>query len=467
MATLMIESGPIETRAALLRHDKVQGLWIGPQLGGGFYAGRVARVDEALGGAFLDLGDDKADAGQGFLNASDGGLPVEGETLLVQMKRPPIGGKGALLTRNFQLATPLMTWLPMTGKRKLAIDKKIIAPEERERLTQLMQEKGFKGELRIRPLMMGISAEIGRQAFTNLRMQYDAMVKAIKEDKTPRHLSQPRAAAAALTHFADHAPAQIEVSGLAGFLEVKALVEKQLGHRKVGLNAVQEVDLFERCGAEETLERALSPVVALAGGGRITIDEMEALTAIDIDVAATPGQSRKGSIIKACLEAIPVIFRQLMMRQIGGQVVIDFPALAAKGGGQLLSSLKAEAKKMPGARLGKMSDGGLFHLTLPKPEETLLERMTQKSGPGPVLGRVFTSKVLAAKAVRCLEKAMADAPATNFILEIAPDIATWLEHHNQWHSMITERFGSRFKVLAKEGQAREVFDVREKTCEKT
>ena len=95
MATLMIEAGPIETRAALLRHDKVQGLWIGPQLAGGFYAGRVVRVDEALGGAFLDLGESKADSGQGFLNASDGGAPVEGETLLVQMKRPPIGGKGA------------------------------------------------------------------------------------------------------------------------------------------------------------------------------------------------------------------------------------------------------------------------------------------------------------------------------------------------------------------------------------
>ncbi len=451
---LIIEAGPLETRAALVEGERVEAIWLGPEETGAIYAAKVTKADPSLGGAFLDLGEE-----EGFLNASDGALPEEGSTICVQMKRPAIGGKAALVTQKMTLTTPLLSWQPLAGKRKVSIAPEITSSEERERLTAMMDEKGFKGELRIRPYAMGLVGEAGRQAFTKLRMDYDAMNKAVKEDPTPRRLSPRQGASAALIYFADHSPKSIEVSGIQGFLDVKALVENDLSHRKVELIASQVTGIFEDCGAEEALEIALSREVVLRGGGRIVIDEAEALTAIDVDVSATQGQSYKGSIVKAALAAIPVIFQQLKMRRIGGQVVIDFPPIAVKGGGQVLSVLKTEAKKVPGARLGKLSDGGLFHLTMPRTNRSLLERMTTQAGEGPVPGRVFAPSVIAAKAVRKLEKELVDAPTSSLILTTAVDIAAWLQTHKAWSAPLAERFGPRFKVVSDETFSREKIDV--------
>jgi ribonuclease E len=462
---LLIDESPLEVRAALMENDTVTRLWFSASaVDDSLYQGKIVKTDQRLGGAFVDIGTGV----DGFLPVLEGQMPQEGALMLVQVKRPASARKGALLTREITLATPVFSWKPLAGKRKLGAPPNMTSADEKARLMTAFNEKGFKGDLAIRPFAAGMAPDALRQAFSGLRHSWDASRETASASKEVGLISDKpgTVAKALLSDFADQPIEEIIIAGPDLLTAMRQCVNNHLPHRRLPVEAASSSGLFEQEGVEEAITSALSREVTLQGGGRLIFDEAEALTAIDVDVAATSGQSKKGAIIRACVEAVPVITQQLMLRQIGGQVVIDFPALAmktapGKSGGPVLSALKDGLKTLPSARLGRLNDRGVILLTLPRKGASLLEQVTEITEAAPVPGRQWRLSYLAAGAVRAAQRQLEQRSSAKFELVVNHQLADYMKENSSWQERLVNRYGDRLTLTGAEDVTREHIDVRE------
>ncbi|MCI5046974.1 MAG: ribonuclease E/G [Aquisalinus sp.] len=298
---------------------------------------------------------------------------------------------------------------------------------------------------------------------TQLGIGKDSLTALVERaGNAPAKLDQIEAdAVQAYRHFEKSQPSEVIVSGTSAFLALQAYIKSEKVEANSELTAYADGSLFELESAQEAIELALSRTVTLPGGGRLIFDEAEALTAVDVDVAATQGQSKRGSIIKACLEAIPELFRQVSLRRIGGQVVIDFPALAVKGGGQVRAALKEAAKTLPGARLIRLDDTGLAIYTVPRRQLSLLDLMTDYHGPGPVQGRRLSIHSLAAEVLRKAETQLRQNPSGRFEILAVEEVIDLIAAKPDWQQKLTNQYGARFSLSVSKKKEREWSDVRE------
>ena len=298
---------------------------------------------------------------------------------------------------------------------------------------------------------------------TQLGIEKDSLVAFVERaGDTPAKLDQIEAdAVQAYRHFEKFQPWEVIVSGTSAFLALQAYMSGEKVEALSELEAHADGGLFELEGVEEAIEQALSRTVTLPGGGRLIFDEAEALTAVDVDVAATQGQSKRGSIIKACLEAIPELFRQLSLRRIGGQVVIDFPALAVKGGGQVRAALKEAAKTLPGARLIRLDDTGLAIYTVPRRHLSLLDLLAEYHGPGPIQGRRLSTHALAAEVLRKADEQLRQNPSGRFEILATEEVIDLMAAKPDWQQKLTTQYGARFSLSVSSKREREWSDVRE------
>lgn len=201
---------------------------------------------------------------------------------------------------------------------------------------------------------------------------------------------------------------------------------------------------WERFACDDALETSLARALPIHGGGRMIIDEVAALTAIDID-AGPMASERRAAFNSAAAYAV---FPEIARRSIGGQIVVDFltpesgkdrAALAA-----LLTSLQRETV---GGRPGHLGADGLYRLVLPRTEKSLLERASRLCGNGWLRpGRTFNEGWLAVEAVRALERALLNAPSRRFHLRATSDILAHLTLRPSWLDRVRGRYGARFEI---------------------
>ncbi|NHK29230.1 hypothetical protein FF098_015025 [Parvularcula flava] len=371
-ARVLIDYGPVETRAALQEDDVITGLWIGPgfamprpAMAGERFTARVEAIDKKLGAAFVDLGDE-----QGFLPLPGKQALQEGQELVVEVRTPARGGKLASV--------------------RLSPDQK--EPEARQ------------------SLLSHSMTQLGGEGAEEILL---------------------------------HAPVD-------KFIEAKSSLGGSIAHAGP--------DLFEGAGAEEAFEQALSRVVDLPGGARLAFDEAEAVTAIDMDISATGGQSKAGAVAKACRAAIPAIARQISLRGIGGQVVIDFPV--TRRDGKAIHAALQEAAKTKGWRCHPLSDAGLVALTVARQGWSLLDYVTEPAANAPVPGREWTLDHLAAKALRLTERSLDADRAARLELLLPPAVHAHIEAHKGWVQPLYDTYGNRLTLIEDAGRERDRADVR-------
>ncbi|GGD00638.1 ribonuclease E/G [Aquisalinus flavus] len=370
---VLIDYGPVETRAALQENDEITGLWIGPgyamrvpAMAGERLAARIETIDKKLGAAFVSLGDE-----QGFLPLPGKQSVQEGEALIVDVSTPARGGKLA-----------------------------------RVRLSPNQRGPDRRGDILTHALAM-----------TGADGAYDILL---------------------------HAPAEKFVAA----------------RNSLGRPIVQAgPEMFERDGVEEVFEQALSRVIDLPGGARLTVEEAEALTAIDVDVSATDGQSKAGAVTRACQSAIPVIIRQIALRCIGGQVVIDFPVTRRDGKG--VHQALQDAASLQGWRTHPLSDAGLVALTVPRRGWSLLDHVSEPTAIAPVPGRRWTLDHLAARALRLAGRALEGDRAAQLELLLPPAVHAHIEAHAAWLQPLYDTYGNRLTLIEDAGRERDRADVRQ------
>ena len=222
------------------------------------------------------------------------------------------------------------------------------------------------------------------------------------------------------------------------------------------------VALFEAHDAESALETAFDRYAPLKGGGNLVIDEVQALTAIDVDTggltASSPVRLREKIAIAAAYESV----RQIRLRNIGGHVVIDFPSISGKAARTRFNEqLRQVMARIDGAGAFSFSKSGLFSFTAPHQAQSVQERFTDVAPAAPSPGRRFTLDWQAKSAIRSLEHRLRAAPRAVLRLRLGLPLNDYMKARAIWFDRLRDQYGARFEIVADNKMEERSFDVSE------
>lgn len=352
---------------------------------GNIYKGVIHNIDTNLQAAFVDFGGGK----NGFLqidqihpeywqNPHEGGRdkkfpPIQkavrtGQELLVQVVKEPAGSKGAFLTTWLSLAGRFLVLTP--GQEQIGVSRKVTEPEERNRLRDLMEgiDPGNGFGVIVRTVGEGATKTTLKNDLQYLKRLWKDIRKRATETSAPALIHQEpglpeRSVRDYLTDdvreiWVDDPEVAEQVHAMAGLLFPR---KKDL----VRLYTDPAQSMWEKFKLTEQLEQIYSREIGLPSGGRLVFDQTEALMAIDINSGKISGKGNfEAMAFKTNLEASQAIARQLRLRDVGGQVVIDFIEMRDKKHVLEVEKSLRQAMKSDRARhdVARMSSFGLLEL---------------------------------------------------------------------------------------------------------
>ncbi len=339
---IVINVTPQETRVAVTSAGVVQELLIertaSRGLVGNIYMGKVARVLPGMQSAFVEIGLERA----AFLHVADIGeyrknseeakpiekLLAEGQPLLVQVIKDPIGTKGARLSTQVSIAGRLLVYLP--NDPHIGISQRIGDENGRQQLRERLKEllpADEKGGFIVRTLAEAASVEELRADLEYLRNLWSVIRERSLGAAPPMRLYQDLSLSQRVLRDMVTAEAgRVIVDSRENFQKLAAFAETYMPKVRGKLeHYTGERPLFDLYNVEPEIEKALSRRVDLKSGGYLMIDQTEALTTIDVNTGGFVGSRNfDDTIFKTNLEAAQSIARQLRLRNLGGIIILDF-----------------------------------------------------------------------------------------------------------------------------------------------
>ncbi|RYD93684.1 MAG: S1 RNA-binding domain-containing protein, partial [Sphingobacteriales bacterium] len=305
---ILVNVGPTETRVALIENGVVQEIYIERVKHKGFvgniYKGKVVRVLPGMQAAFIDIGQEKA----GFIHADDiaplnasgmeerigptpdiSELVREGQTLVVQVAKDPIGTKGARLTTHLSVSARYLVYMPQTSH--LGVSNRIEDEAERERLKLAVEnliapyKDQYSGGFIVRTLAEGVSEEELAADIPFVYKLWHNLADTVKKAKAPSIIYEDLPLF--LRTLRDLMRPQIEkvrIDSRESFVRLEKFAKHyapEIGHSIEHYPG--ERPLFDLYGVEEELRRALDKKVVLKSGGYLVIEQTEAMTVIDVN----------------------------------------------------------------------------------------------------------------------------------------------------------------------------------------
>ena len=336
---VLINVTPQETRVAITGSGVVQELLIeraaSRGLVGNIYMGRVARVLPGMQSAFLEIGLERA----AFLHVADiwknreSSQPIEkilaeGEPILVQVVKDPIGSKGARLSTQISIAGRLLVYLPQDPH--IGISQRIEDENGRQALRERLKEllpAEEKGGFIVRTLAESASEEELRADLAYLCNLWKVIHERSVGAEPPQILYQELSLAQrVLRDMVGGGTARVVVDSRENYQKLAAFAENYMPRVRAKLeHYIGERPLFDLYNVETEIEKALSRRVDLKSGGTLIIDQTEAMTTIDVNTGGFVGSRNfDDTVFKTNLEAAQAIARQLRLRNLGGIIVVDF-----------------------------------------------------------------------------------------------------------------------------------------------
>lgn len=367
---------------------------------GNVYQGRVVRVLPGMQSAFVDIGLERT----GFLHVADlfeahsedgETKPIErvlheGQALMVQVAKDPIGTKGARLTTTISLAGRKLVYLPRDPH--IGVSQRIEDEAMREHLKELLtsvRPETEKGGYIIRTSAEeGATAEEFEQDMAYLGRLWKE-IRASRETKpAPSLLYQDLSLAQRVLRDMVHQTTEaIVIDDEKSYAELVEFAERFVpdvrGHLKLYRG---ERPLFELHGIEEEIARALERRVDLKSGGYLVFDQTEAMTTIDVNTGRFVGKRDfSDTVFKTNLEAAQVIARQLRLRNLGGIIIIDFIDMVCDEHreavlAELRRSIASDRTRMT---VSDFTELGLVEMTRKRTRESLAHVLCE---PCPVCG---------------------------------------------------------------------------------
>ena len=346
-AELLVNVTPSETRVAYIDGGILQEIHIEREarrgIVGNIYKGRVSRVLPGMQAAFVDIGLDKA----AFLHASDimphtecvageeqkqftvrdiSELVRQGQDLMVQVVKDPLGTKGARLTTDITLPSRYLVFMP--GASHVGVSQRIESEAERERLKKVVAEYcDEQGGFIIRTAAEGVHEQEMAADAAYLKRVWTKVMERKKRNQTRYQLYGELALAQRVLR--DFADAQLDRIRVDSRLTYEALLEFTAEYIPEMTSKLEHYSgrqpIFDLFDVENEIQRALERKVELKSGGYLIIDQTEAMTTVDINTGAFVGhRNLDDTIFNTNIEATQAIARQLRLRNLGGIIIIDF-----------------------------------------------------------------------------------------------------------------------------------------------
>lgn len=346
---ILVNVTPREVRAALLENGVLQEVYVERDTRRGLisniYKGRVSRVLPGMQAAFVDIGLERT----AFLHASgiaqkdadngDSGVAAlpdirnlikEGDEVVVQVVKDPLGTKGARLTTFITLPSRFLVLLPEGSG--VGVSARIEEEAERDRLreivTELLEEDGdAQGGVIIRTAAEGASREALRADLKFLRKLWSVVQSQCADagSKTLVHEDLPLPIRV-LRDLVSSEVERILVDSAEDFEKMKSFAGSFLPEIEPMLELyTRRRPIFDLHGIEDEIRKALDRSIPLKSGGYVIFDQTEAMTTVDVNTGGYVGhRNLEETIYRTNLEAAVAIARQLRLRNLGGIIIVDF-----------------------------------------------------------------------------------------------------------------------------------------------
>lgn len=345
-AELLINVTPSESRVALIENGILQEIHVERHtkrgLVGNIYRGKVSRVLPGMQAAFVDIGLEKA----AFLHASDivihseledevttshlekrdiRELVRDGQDLVVQVVKDPIGTKGARLTTDITIPSRYLVFMPSVTY--VGVSQRIEDEKERDRLKSLVQNYCDEGGgFILRTAAEGVNEQELISDADFLKRLWNKIQYRLKKTKRQLLYEDLPLARRVIRDFVGTELDRIRIDANLAFKELQEFTKEYVPELSTKLDYYTgERPIFDLYDVENEVQRSLERRVDLKSGGYLIIDQTEAMTTIDINTGAFVGhRNLEETIFNTNIEATLAIARQLRLRNLGGMILIDF-----------------------------------------------------------------------------------------------------------------------------------------------
>lgn len=392
---ILINFTPMETRVAVIENGMPQEVYVERVhrrgIVGNIYQGKVVRVLPGMQAAFVDIGLERA----AFIhveevlpqsathdeknNTSIAQVLREGQSLLVQVTKDPIGTKGARLTTHLSLPSRYLVCMP--GNNHVGVSQRIEDLEERDRLRGIIQnmiegEDGEPAGFILRTVAEGAAEAELKSDIQFLRRLWASIKEKISTAKAPSVIYEDLPLnMRALRDMAHSGLERIRIDSRETFQKAEAFVRDLVPEVTDTLEYYPgERPIFDLFNVEEEIQKALGRKVELKSGGYLIFDQTEAMTTVDVNTGAFVGhRNLEETIFKTNLEAATAIGRQLRLRNLGGIIIIDFIDMEDQDHQrQVLRTLERVLEKDHAkCKVTGVSDLGLVEMTRKRTRESL------------------------------------------------------------------------------------------------
>ena len=482
---ILINVTPQETRVAVLAAGVVQELLIertaSRGLVGNIYMGRVARVLPGMQSAFIEIGLERA----AFLHVADiwehrragqgnGGEPTkpiekilaEGQPVMVQVVKDPIGSKGARLSTQVSIAGRVLVYLPQDPH--IGISQRIEDETGRNLLREKVREllpADETGGFIIRTLAEGAADEELRVDIEYLRHLWADIRERSLGAQPPKLLYQDLSLAQrVLRDMVTESTEHVVVDSRENYQKLVAFAETYMPKLRGKIeHYVGERPLFDLHNVEPEIERALSRRVELKSGGYLIIDQTEAMTTIDVNTGGFVGQRNfDDTIFKTNLEAAQSIARQLRLRNLGGIIITDFIDMEnLEHRAAVLEEFgKALARDRTKMTVNGFTALGLVEMTRKRTRESLAHVLCEPCQVCGGRGEVKTARTVCYEILReILREARAFNAREYRILASQPVNDLFLEEESASLAMLSDFIGKPISMQVEASYTQEQFDI--------
>jgi ribonuclease G len=481
---ILINVTPQETRVAVTGSGVVQELLIeraaSRGLVGNIYMGKVARVLPGMQSAFLEIGLERA----AFLHVADiwqhrksiTGEPAkpiekilsEGEPLLVQVVKDPIGSKGARLSTQISIAGRLLVYLP--NDPHIGISQRIEDEGGRQALRERLKELvpgDEKGGFIVRTIAEAATEEELRADLGYLRHLWSVIrERSVEGGATPPHLLYQDLSLAqrVLRDMVTVQTARVLIDSRETFQKLAAFAQNYMSQVRPKLeHYTGERPLFDLYNVETEIEKALSRRVDLKSGGYLIIDQTEAMTTIDVNTGGFVGSRNfDDTIFKTNLEAAQAIARQLRLRNLGGIIIVDFIDMESEEHRHaVLEELKrALARDRTRMSVNGFTGLGLVEMTRKRTRESLAHVLCQPCPTCDGRGEVKTAHTVCYEILReILREARAFNAREYRVLASQSVIDLFHEEESASVAMLSDFIGKPVSMQVESSYTQEQFDI--------
>ncbi|MGQ9707275.1 MAG: Rne/Rng family ribonuclease [bacterium] len=467
---IIVSANEWETRVAVFENERLVEFYVEraeqENLVGRIYKGRVENVVKGLRGAFINIGLRK----NGFLplteipefdalesdeiEDAEGGRPQprtislrEGEEILVQVVKDPFAEKGARLTSFVSIPGRYLVYFP--NAQRVGISRRIADRRERNRLRDAVRQfKNPHAGLIIRTVAQETPFEDLKLEYQELERTWDEVRAKAEKVSAPAVLyEEPSIAIKVVRDLLNESVEKIVVDYEPGSKQIAEYIARVAPRFKRRVELYRgETPLLEQAGVEAELERLLHKRIWLKGGGFITIDQTEAMVAIDVNTGrSAQEEDPEKLILETNLEAAAEIARQIRLRDLAGLIIIDFIDMEdPKNTERVVQELKAQlANDRAKSDFSKMSRFGLLEMTRERTRPGMMYLLFETCPVCQGSGRVRSRSELAMRIERMILTKLPKLRGRRVRILASPTLTEFLT--TEWYERLAE-FARRYEL---------------------